>query len=53
MQDFLQKLIDGTPMQKGIFVMVGGMLGVFLLLILFYLLIKTILRLFPYKQEDS
>jgi len=33
-------LINGTDLEKGIFVTVFGMLGVFAVLILFYLIIK-------------
>jgi hypothetical protein len=32
--------------------MLGGMLGVFLVLIVFYFLIKLITKLFPYKSEE-
>jgi Na+-transporting methylmalonyl-CoA/oxaloacetate decarboxylase gamma subunit len=53
MSQFFQQLIDGTPIEKGVFVMICGMLGVFLVLILFYLLIRLLTRIFPYKIEDD
>lgn len=47
-----QNLINGTKMGQGIFVTIFGMLGVFLVLILFFFMIKLLTKLFPYKQED-
>lgn len=52
MLDFITNLVNGTKMEKGIVVMFGGMLGVFLVLIVFYFLIKLITKLFPYKSEE-
>lgn len=51
MFDFLINPVNGTPFEKGVAVMLGGMLGVFIVLIIFYFLIKLITRLFPYKPE--
>lgn len=52
MAGFIQSLINGTKIEQGIFVTIGGMLGVFLVLILFYFLIKLLTKLFPYKLEE-
>lgn len=52
MLDFMNSLISGTNMQKGVVVTIGGMLGVFAVLILFYITIRVMTRLFPYKGED-
>ncbi len=49
----LDSLINGSDMQKGLFVSVVGILGVFLVLILFYLFIRLLNKLFPYKTEKS
>jgi Na+-transporting methylmalonyl-CoA/oxaloacetate decarboxylase gamma subunit len=46
----LQDLISGSTFQKGILVTLGGMAGVFFVLILFYLMIKIITKLFPFKD---
>lgn len=48
---FLESLINGGPVNQGILVMAGGMLGVFIVLIIFYFLIKLLTRVFPYKPE--
>lgn len=53
MLEFINNLINGSDIQKGIVVTIGGMLGVFLVLILFYLAIAAMTRLFPYKGEDG
>lgn len=52
MLDFMNHLINGTNMQKGVVVTIGGILGVFLVLILFYITIRIMNRLFPYKGGD-
>lgn len=49
----LDYLINGTDLEKGLFVTVVGILGVFLVLILFYLVIRLFTRFFPYKSEES
>ena len=51
MFDFIQNLAKGTGFEKGLIVTIGGMLGVFIVLILFYFLIRLMKRLFPYKPE--
>ena len=53
MLDFLNNLMNGSNIQKGIVVTIGGMLGVFLVLILFYFAIRIMTKLFPYKGEDG
>lgn len=40
-------------MEKGLFVTLVGMTGVFIVLILFYFVIKGFSRLFPYKPEED
>lgn len=52
MTGFIQDLINGTKMEQGIFVTIFGMFGVFLVLILFFFLIRLLTKLFPYKQEE-
>ncbi len=53
MLEFINNMISGSNIQKGILVTIGGMLGVFLVLIFFYLAIVAMTRLFPYKGEDG
>jgi Na+-transporting methylmalonyl-CoA/oxaloacetate decarboxylase gamma subunit len=53
MLDFMNSLINGTNIQKGVIVTIGGMFGVFVVLILFYFTIRILNRLFPYKGEDG
>jgi Na+-transporting methylmalonyl-CoA/oxaloacetate decarboxylase gamma subunit len=52
MDAFMKSLINGGNLGKGLFVTIGGMLGVFLVLILFYLMIRLMVKLFPYKPES-
>ncbi|MGI6776829.1 MAG: OadG-related small transporter subunit [Acetivibrionales bacterium] len=49
----LENFVNGTTFQKGIFVMIFGIIGVFIVLILFFLMIKVITRLFPYKDNEQ
>jgi len=49
----LENLINGTAFQKGVFVMIFGMVGVFFVLVLFFFMIKVIIKLFPYKEKES
>ncbi len=49
----LDSLINGTNIEKGLFVTIVGMLGVFIVLILFYLVIRGFSKLFPYKPEED
>ena len=51
MADFLQNLMNSGKMGHGIFVTIFGMLGVFFVLILFYLIIRLLTKIFPYKPE--
>jgi Na+-transporting methylmalonyl-CoA/oxaloacetate decarboxylase gamma subunit len=44
-------LLNTTNFQKSLFIMVAGIIGVFLVLIIFYVLIKVIARLFPEKKN--
>lgn len=46
-------LINGSDVGKGLFVTLGGMLGVFIVLILFYLIIRLFSKLFPYRPEEN
>lgn len=48
-----ESLINGTNMEKGIVVTIFGLLGVFAVLILFYLMIRLLTKLLPYKQEEE
>lgn len=48
----IESLINGSNMEKGIIVTIFGMLGVFVVLILFYLMIWLLTKLLPYKQEE-
>ena len=48
----IQDLINGTKMEQGIFVTIVGMLGVFLVLILFYFMIRLLTKVLPYKQDE-
>lgn len=53
MLKFLENLMNGNNFEKGILVMLAGMLGVFIVLIIFYFLIRLLVRLFPYKHEEG
>ncbi len=48
---FIERLINGTNFEKGILVMLSGMLGVFIVLIVFFFLIRILVKVFPYKPE--
>ncbi len=50
MNDFFNSLLS-TKMGPGVLVTITGMLGVFAVLILFYLIILLLNRVFPYKPE--
>lgn len=45
-------LINGTDFGKGLFVTLIGMLGVFFVLIVFYLVIRIFSKVFPHKPEE-
>ncbi|MEN6316095.1 MAG: OadG family protein [Clostridiaceae bacterium] len=49
----IESLINGSNMEKGIVVTIFGMLGVFIVLILFYLMIRLLIKLLPYKKEEE
>lgn len=51
MAEFFERLINGTRIGPGIVVTIAGMAGVFLVLILFYLIIRLLTKLFPYNPE--
>ena len=40
-------------LQNGLWVTLGGMLGVFIVLIIFFFLIKLFIKIFPYKAEEN
>lgn len=40
-------------LQNGLWVTLGGMLGVFIVLIIFFFLIKLFIKIFPYKTEEN
>lgn len=46
----MDNIINAPIMQKGLFIMLAGIVGVFTVLLIFYLLIKAISILFPYKE---
>lgn len=46
-------LINGSNIGKGLFVTFGGMSGVFIVLIIFYFIIRLFTKLFPYKPEEN
>lgn len=52
MAQLIQDLINGTKIEHGIFVTIFGMTGVFIVLIIFFFLIKLLTKIFPYKQEE-
>ncbi len=49
--NMLELLKNASNMEKGLYVMVVGLIGVFSVLILFFLLIKVLEKLFP--QEGT
>lgn len=48
----IQSLINGTNFEKGIVVTIFGMLGVFVVLIAFYFMIRLLTKILPYKSEE-
>jgi Na+-transporting methylmalonyl-CoA/oxaloacetate decarboxylase gamma subunit len=50
MPDFL---INGSTFQKGLLVTLVGMVGVFTVLVVFYLIIRLFIKVFPYKAENG
>lgn len=53
MFNFIEAWINGSNFEKGIVVTLGGMLGVFLVLIMFFFIIKLFMAIFPYKPEEN
>lgn len=49
--NIFKNLTDAAVMGPGLLVTLVSMLGVFMVLILFYLIIKLLMKLFPYKPE--
>lgn len=47
----MDSMLGATNLQKGLFVMAAGVAGVFVVLILFYLLIRVITKLYPEKKQ--
>ena len=50
---FIEALMNGSNIEKGLLVTLGGMLGVFTVLIVFFFIIKLLIKVFPYKPEES
>lgn len=46
-------LINATDFQKSLFITAAGLLGVFAVLIVFFVLIKVIAKLFPDKAAEG
>ena len=44
-------LIGASNIEKGLFIMAVGIAAVFLVLIVFFVLIKALVRIFPEKPE--
>jgi hypothetical protein len=47
-----ESIINATNLQKGFFVMATGIVGVFIVLVLFFFLIKCLQLLFPAKDNE-
>lgn len=50
MNSLIEGLKEASAFKQGLFVMLVGMAGVFLVLLLFYLFIKLIVRVVPEKK---
>jgi len=48
----IENLVNGTVFQQGLFVSIIGILGVFIVLIVFYFLIVLLGKILPDKQEE-
>ena len=53
MNDLLTLLKDGPIFNKALFVMAVGMLGVFIVLVIFYVCIKVLERAFRSKDGEA
>lgn len=49
----LEYVINGTNIEKALFLMVVGMIGVFSVLIFFFIMIKVLIKVFPKKNDSS
>jgi hypothetical protein len=49
----LKFLINGSDFEKGLFVTLVSMVGVFVVLVVFYLVIRLFIKVFPYKAENG
>jgi len=49
----MEFLANGSNFEKGLIVTLFGMAGVFIVLVVFYLLIKLFVKVFPYKAENG
>lgn len=49
----MESLINGSNFEKGLLVTLVGMIGVFAVQVIFYLLIKLFVKVFPYKAESA
>ncbi|MGE5613121.1 MAG: OadG family protein [Bacillota bacterium] len=49
----MEFLYNGSTFEKGLFVTLVGMAGVFTVLVIFYLIIKLFAKVFPYKAENG
>mgnify|MGYP000862973808 CR=1 FL=1 len=53
MTDFFQNLVYGSKYEQGLFVTIFGIAGVFIVLILFYFMIRLLTKVLPYKNEEE
>lgn len=49
----LENLVNASNIEKGLFIMLVGILGVFLVLIVFFFMIKLLQKLFPEKNGQA
>jgi len=49
----IENMIGASNLQKGLFVMLVGVVGVFIVLILFYFLIRFLGWIFPVKDTED
>lgn len=49
----LDSLRNSSTLEQGLFILAAGLIGVFIVLVLFYFSIKLITKLFPYKNEKN
>lgn len=48
----LEYFANGTTLDKSLFLMLAGMAGVFSVLIIFFVLIKVLIKLFPEEGNN-